>query len=243
MPTIETLVSADSQALSHTAARWLADEIESVEGDVFVCLSGGSTPQKLYELIAKPPFLEELPWGRIHWFFGDDRFVPPSDERSNARMARLALFDQAPIAPTQIHEIPFLGSAEESASAYEAELKCMYGAETLDPARPLFHVTICGMGLDGHTASLFPGQSTLDEVTRWVVAVPEAGQSPYVPRVTLTFPTLNASRSSAFLVSGADKRPILSRVLAGEDLPAGRITAQQQLSWLVDKAAYPGEAA
>ncbi|GGC54354.1 6-phosphogluconolactonase [Chelatococcus reniformis] len=241
MTTIETIVSKDAEALRQSAASWLLEEIEATPGDVFVCLSGGSTPQKLYEALARPPFLETLPWGRIRWFFGDDRFVPPSDERSNARMARLALFDHAPIPPDRIHVIPNLETPEASARAYEATLQQLYGAEILDPNRPLFHVMICGIGLDGHTASLFPGKPALAEETRWVVGVPEAGQTPYVPRVTLTLPALNSSRSTAFLVAGADKRAILARVLAGEDLPAARVTAQEQLSWLVDRAAHPDD--
>ena len=116
-------------------------------------------------------------------------------------------------------------------------LKSYYGSESLDPARPLFDVEILGLGPDGHTASLIPGTSVLEERHRWVAAV--IGGRPE-PRITLTYPALESSRHTAFLVAGADKRETLSRALAGDpELPATRVHPVGELIWLVDEAARP----
>ena len=112
-----------------------------------VCLSGGSTPQRLYELLAGPPYRDKFPWSRTHWFWGDERFVPHDDALSNYRMVREALLSRAPIPAINIHPIPTEGiSPEKAAAAYERELKSFYGAEHLDPARPLFDVNLLGLG-------------------------------------------------------------------------------------------------
>jgi 6-phosphogluconolactonase len=170
-------------------------------------------------------------------FWSDERFVPDSDPLSNARMARLALLDHVPIPPGHVHPIPTATAGpEDSAQLYEGELKRFYGADTLDPARPLFDLVLNGMGDDGHTASLFPGSPALAERDRWAVAA-EAGMDPRVPRVTLTFPVLESCRASVFLVSGAGKRETLRRVLSGEDLPAARLKPQGPLIWFADEAA------
>ena len=109
----------------------------------------------------------------------------------------------------------------------------------LDPARPLFDLVLMGVGPDGHTASLFPGYPALDETGRWVVGVPKANVEPFVPRVTLTLPALASCREMLFEVAGADKRAILTRVLAGENLPANRAQSIGETVWLVDQAALP----
>ena len=118
---------------------------------------------------------------------------------------------------------------EAAARLYEDELKAFYGADRLDPARPLFDLVLMGLGDDGHTASLFPHSPALDETERWVVGIAKAGMEPFVPRVTLTFPALASTREMLFLVDSADKRAILSRVLAGDDLPARRAYADGEL--------------
>jgi len=189
----------------------------------------------MYRQLATRP----LPWERIHVFWGDERFVPEGDSLSNARMARRAMLDHVPIPSAQVHPIPTdTAGPEESAGRYEAELKRFYGADTLDPARPLFDLVLNGMGDDGHTASLFPGASAsaLAERERWAVAT-EPEMEPLVPRVTLTFPVLESCRASAFLVSGAGKRETLRRVFSAEDLPAARLNPLGPLTWFADEAA------
>ena len=128
---------------------------------------------------------------------------------------------------------------DEAARRYESELKSFYGAERLDPARPLFDLVLLGVGPDGHTASLFPGYPAAEETTRWVVDVPEAHVEPFVPRITLTLPALGSCREMLFEASGAGKRAILTRVLDGEDLPANRARSAGETIWLVDQAALP----
>lgn len=233
-------VVADAAALAYAAAERIAARVGSASGRVAVCLTGGSTPERLYELLARDPFRSSLPWPRIHCFWGDDRFVPPDDPRSNAGAARRLLLDRVPVPKENIHAIPTnAGSVEEAARLYEAELRRFYGAERLDPARPLLDVVLLGVGGDGHTASLFPGHTQLDETARWVVGVAHAGLEPFVPRVTLTFPVLASTREMIFLVSGGGKREILARILSGEDLPAARARSEGQMTWLVDREAAP----
>src|SRR6202023_1095612 len=128
---------------------------------------------------------------------------------------------------------------EESATLYDEELKRFYGADRFDPEPALFDVALLGLGEDGHTASLFPGSAALEIRQRWAVPVPHAAVEPYVARITLTLPALASSRVVLFLVTGANKREILRRILAGDDLPAARVHAVGHLQWLVDRAAAP----
>jgi 6-phosphogluconolactonase len=128
---------------------------------------------------------------------------------------------------------------EAAARLYEDDLKQFYGADKLDPARPLFDLVLMGLGDDGHTASLFPGSAALDEKDRWVVGIAKAGMEPFVPRVTLTFPALASAHEMLFLVDGANKRDVVRSVLNGEDVPAARADAQGELVWLLDRAAAP----
>jgi 6-phosphogluconolactonase len=229
---------ADPAALAEAAAQRLVHRV--ARGDrAAVCLTGGSSPQGLYRLLATAQWRGKVPWPRVHWFMGDDRFVPESDRLSNMGAARHAFLDQT-ARPQNIHPIATdAGDPEEAARLYEDELKKFYGAQRLDPARPLFDLVLMGLGGDGHTASLFPHAPALDETERWVVGVAKAGMEPYVPRVTLTFPALGSTREMLFLVDGADKQAILSRVLSGEDFPAHRAHSDGELIWLIDRAAAP----
>jgi 6-phosphogluconolactonase len=235
----QIVVVADAPALAQAAARRLVDRV-SHRDRAAVCLTGGSSPLGLYRLLAKDPLRSEVPWERVHWFMGDDRFVPESDPLSNMGAARRAFLDQAPVPRQNIHPIPTEArDPEDAARRYEAEIKQFYGADRLDAGRPLFDLVLMGLGPDGHTASLFPHSSALEERQRWVVGVAKAGMEPFVPRVTLTFPALAATREMLFLVDSADKRPILGRVLGGEDLPAHRAYTQGDLVWLIIGAAAP----
>jgi len=206
---------------------------------VAICLAGGSSPKQLFELLATDAYRSKIPWDRVHWFIGDERFVPADNPFNNMSMARNAFLDQcAPSA--NVHPIP-IDSADpaEAARRYEAELKAFYASDKLTPERPLFDVVLLGVGPDGHTASLFPGYPAVEETTRWVIEVPKANVEPFVPRISLTLPTLASCREMLFEASGAGKRAILTRVFDGEDLPANRAHSEGETIWLLDKAALP----
>jgi 6-phosphogluconolactonase len=225
----------DLEDLAHRAARVIADLAGNSRGRFAVCLSGGSTPRRLYQLLGEAPYRDAMPWDRVHWFWGDERFVPWDHPDSNYRMAREALLAHVPAPVPNIHGIDTTGDPAEAARAYERVLKSYYGAESLDPSRPLFDVELLGLGPDGHTASLFPGTKVLEERQRWVAEV--VGAKPEV-RITLTYPLLESSRLTSFLVAGADKREALARVLAGDlELPAARLRPAGELVWYVDAQA------
>ena len=229
---------ADPEAMSRRVADWMLELARTKEGAFTVGLSGGSTPRRLYQLLAGPLYCDKFPWSRTHWFWGDERFVPHDDTLSNYRMVREALLSRAPIPAINIHPIPTEGTApDKAAAAYELELKSFYGAEHLDPDRPLFDVTLLGLGPDGHTASLFPNTAVLAERDRWVAAVVGATSE---ARITLTYPTLESSRNAAFLVAGEEKRAVLARLRRGDDsLPAAHLHPTGTL-WIFGDAAAVG---
>ncbi len=229
---------ADAETLARRAAEWLCEAANASSGKFAMCLSGGSTPRRLYEMLSANPIAARMPWDRIHWFFGDERFVPHDHPDSNFRMAEKALFSRAPIARGNIHPIPTEGVTPEKAAAdYEQTLRRFYGATSLDSNRPLFGVMLLGLGEEGHTASLFPGNPVLNERRHWAAAV--AG-GPGHTRITLTYPILNSSALAAFLVAGQSKRDILARALGGDDsLPALGVRPVGRLFWFVDRAACP----
>jgi len=229
----------DANALARAAADRILARIAANGDPVTICLTGGSSPQRLYQLLATEAYRRQIPWQRVHWFIGDERFVPADDPLNNMAMARRTFLDRcAPAA--NIHPIATdTADPEQAARRYESKLQSFYGADQLDSARPLFDVVLMGVGPDGHTASLFPDYPAIEEAERWVVGVPKAHVEPFVPRVSLTLPALNSCREMLFEISGADKRAILTRVLAGENLPASRAQSLGETIWLVDKAALP----
>lgn len=228
-------VLQDPEALARHAAAWLVETLNLGAGKRrAVCLSGGSTPRRLYETLAQPPYSGAMPWRDIHWFWCDERWVPPDHERSNYRMVRAALLARVPVDDANVHPIPTLsGTPIEAAERYEKELKDFYGAPALDAHRPLFDVTLLGVGEDGHTASLFPGSAALEERTRWVRAVFEPET-----RITLTYPAIESSRDVVFLVTGAAKRNVMRTIREGaQELPASRVRPVGHLHWFVDRDA------
>ncbi len=222
------------EELARATAAWLTERAGATERRFAVCLAGGSTPRRVYELLASAE-RARFPWDRVHWFFGDERFVPHHHPDSNYRMAREAMFDAAPVPAANVHPIPTAGRPAEAAQRYENELHEYYGAAILDPQRPLFDVVLLGLGEDGHTASLFPGTLALQERQHWVVDVLNPKSE---PRITLTYPALESTRALAFLVAGAHKRDILARVWRGEDLPAARLKYPAPI-WFIDQDADP----
>jgi 6-phosphogluconolactonase len=218
-------------------ARAAAQHLVSLQAKT-IALSGGSTPRGLYELLADQaePFRDQIAWNETHFFFTDERHVPPDHPDSNYRMVNEALFSRAPIPKHNVHRI--LGEkfhAEEAAEEYEVDLRRYFGE-----AIPALDLILLGLGEDGHTASLFPHSPSLKETEHLVVA-------PYVEklnayRITLTLPVLNEGRSVVFLVTGASKAEIVSDVIKTDkktDLyPAQAISPTSgEVSWFVDKAA------
>ncbi len=231
-------VFEDPEALSRGAAELLvrlAREATAARGRFSVALSGGGTPWRTYALLAQPPFREAVPWGRTHIFWGDERCVAPEDPRSNAHMAREALLDHVPVPAGQVHPMDCGPAPAAEARRYEALLR-----EFFTPDAPRFDLILLGLGENGHTASLFPGDPALAETERWVASVYVAEQD--LHRLTLTVPLINQARTVAFLVSGAAKAAVVREVIAGprdpERLPAQLILPEPgELHWLLDKAA------
>ena len=240
IPDVHVEILTDPEALAHHVADWLLARALDTAGRFSVALSGGSTPRRLYELMATPPYREAFPWPTTHWFWGDERFVPHDSPNSNYRMVREAMLARVAIPPDNVHPIPTqTSSPEDSARAYERELKDFYGSEELKSGQPLFDVTFLGLGPEGHVASLFPGTPALEERSHWVTAVIDARPE---PRITLTYPALESSRAIAFLVTGGKKRPVLEQLFAGnEELPATQIVAAGELRFFLDRAAAPRE--
>jgi 6-phosphogluconolactonase len=233
-------VLATANELADRAARLAAEIGQMAKADrkrFTLVLSGGQTPRLTYRKLAEPPMRDEIPWEDCEIFWGDERWVPASDSRSNARMAEQALLSHVPLSASQIHPIPFLRSPKESAAAYESLLRRVF-----DNQMPRFDLVFLGLGTNGHTASLFPGTGVLKETRRWVAAVAPVDDP--IQRMTMTVPLINRARCLAFLVSGPDKAEVLRQVLQGprqpERLPSQLIRPEQQdgvIYWLVDAEA------
>lgn len=220
---------ADADALAARAAQIIAGRVKTAKAPYRVVLSGGSTPRAAYRLLAGM----DVDWSCTELFFSDERFVPPDHKDSNYRMVRESLLASGTINPRKLFAVPTDGSLQSAADRYDEALRQQYGAGTLEAGVPLFHLTLLGLGDDGHTASLLPGQPVLKERTRWAAVVPQGRGE---PRITLTYPALEASALIIFLVSGAAKRDALAQVRGGA-LPAGALKPQGEVLWLVDQAA------
>jgi len=236
----------DRLALAHRVAGWMTDAALAAKGPFRVALSGGSTPKTLYGLLASDKFRDRFPWPLVSWYWGDERFVPHDHPESNYGMVCEAMLSRVPVRPENIHPIPVDGQPAEAAERYEWILQEVYGAATLDSRRPLFDVTLLGLGADGHTASLLPGDPVLEERRRWVAAVSQG--RPEI-RITTTYPVIESSRRVAFLVVGQEKTAILQAIRTGtSQVPAARVRPVGELVWFVDRAAAgeerrPGRAA
>ena len=216
----------DAEVLAAAAA----DEVASLarpaiaaRGRFDVALSGGSTPGRMFGQLARRP---DMPWDRIHLWWGDERTVAPDHPDSNYGVAKRLLID--PLGLRHVTRMAGEGDPRTAARDYEAALVAALGTP------PVFDLVLLGMGADGHTASLFPGSAGLHETERYVVA----NQTGATTRLTLTFPAIAAARHTRILVAGADKAEMLARVLEG---PAGAVPVQQvtgaDVMWLVDAAA------
>jgi 6-phosphogluconolactonase len=222
-------VVKDAGALAARAAEIIAGRLRVAHCPFRLVLSGGSTPRAAYQLLAG----QDIDWSCAELFFGDERFVPPDHKDSNYRMVRDTLLAGEFVKPRKLLAIPTDGTPQSAADRYDEVLRQQYGAGTLETGVPLFHLTLLGLGDDGHTASLLPGQPVLQEKERWAAAVPQGRGE---PRITLTYPALNSSEMILFMVSGAAKRDALAQARGGL-LPAGGIKPQGEVLWLVDEAA------
>lgn len=230
-------VYPDLATLSRESARAVVHAITARTtggGHFTLALSGGETPRDLYRTLATE-YQNAVPWGQVHLFWADERYVPPDDPRSNYRLVRDTLLSDIPIPSDNVHPMPTdFPDPRDAARAYERELKRHFSSPW-----PRLDLIVLGMGSDGHTASLFPGSPALSEQERWVVDV----QPPVDPpvRLTLTLPVLNNAASVFFLVSGAGKASALWRALTEPHdpaLPAGCIRpAGREPVWWVDEPA------
>jgi 6-phosphogluconolactonase len=228
---------------AETVARAAADRFVDiahaaidVRGRFSVALAGGSTPKRAYELLASDEYKTRLDWTRAHIFFGDERCVAPDDAESNYRMANEALLSRVSLPSQNIHRMQGVGDAVANARLYEDELRTFFN----DAEWPRFDLILLGMGDDGHTASLFPGSSALNEHQAWVAANWVEKFSVY--RLTLTLPAINHAAHIAFLVTGEGKAERLAEVLGeaknDEPVPSQLIKPLNgSLEWLVDQAA------
>jgi len=239
----EIKILNDLDEISRTAAALIirqAGEKGSFAGPYSLALSGGSTPRRLHEYLGREsPAIGGLRWDNIHFFWGDERHVPPEHPQSNFRMARETLFASAPVPVQNIHRVPAEApDAVIAAEQYERELKSFFNLKT--GQWPRFDCVLLGIGADGHTASLFPGTKALKEKKRLVAA--NWVEQLQTHRITLTVPVLNLAAQVIFLVSGREKAEVLKAILEGDYrpdlLPAQRIRpVDGKLLWLVDEAA------
>ena len=231
--------------LDHLTAAAALDFSETVtesvheKGFALVALSGGTTPQPLFELLARAPYRDSIPWSNIHFFWADERCVPSNDPQSNYGQVKRTLLKHVPVTPGWVHPVNGNLAPKEAARVYAAELAIFIEDEQ---DWPLFDFVLLGMGSDGHTASLFPGQDNPDEGNSTVIAVTAHYQDRPANRVSMTPAVFNNAARVVFLVSGEAKADALNKVLNGPydplNLPAQRVLPWHgSLSWFVNSAA------
>jgi 6-phosphogluconolactonase len=231
-------ISKDMDALSRSFADWLViyvKEVLSKQDRFTIALSGGSTPKKLYQVLTSDTYKEQIAWEQLHFFWGDERFVPFSDSRNNAKMAFEELLDHVPVVKGQIHIMRTDIDPEASANAYEKLLHSYF-----DNKPHSFDLVLLGLGDNAHTLSLFPGYEVVMEHKKWVSAFYLKEQEMY--RITLTAPVVNQAARVAFLISGGDKAAAVYHIIASEhepDLYPGQIIQpfNGELYWFCDEAA------
>lgn len=238
---VSTFLASDEGSFHRKAAQLILESsVTAIEkrGRFSIALSGGETPKKLFALLTDPYFRERLSWDKWHVFWGDERCVPSDSDDSNFKAARDALLSRVPIPASHIHRMAGeVTPAMEAARAYEREIHLFFQKEPL----PRFDVMLLGVGDDGHTASLFPGTSALDENERWVTAV-QVDRLKIPARITMTFPVLNVARRILILCSGDNKAAVVRDVFHPEAplrYPIQRVKSlpDGEVVWLLDKAA------
>jgi 6-phosphogluconolactonase len=231
-------IFAEPEELSQFAARQfseLAQEAVDRNGSFTVALTGGSSPKRLYQLLASSPYKQQIPWQKVHVFWGDERYVPIEDDRSNAKMAYDTLLNHVEVPETQIYVMTSDQPAGAFANQYEQQIKDHF-KDTL----PIFDLILLGMGDDGHTASLFPETEVVHEKEKLVTSLYFPSQDMY--RITMTAPLINHAKQIMMLVFGKNKADTLQAVLKGahqpNHLPVQLIQPEHgTLTWLLDEAA------
>lgn len=232
----EVRVFRDLDELSRAAAGFFCEVAAKAAraGEVFIALSGGSTPQRLYETLSTQDYHDRVPWIKTQLFWSDERCVPPDHPDSNYGNAAAALAG-LPISPLNVHRMRGEDPPEDAAREYEAEMREAF--KVLPSEVPRFDLMLLGLGEDGHTGSLFPGTTALDDVTHLATSVFVEKLKSH--RLTLTFPVINNAANVAFLVSGEKKREIFHRVMEdpSANLPSQRVQPTNgKLVWFVDEA-------
>lgn len=228
----------DPDKLSFAVADWMIYLISDTlkkNGRFTIALSGGSTPQRLYSILATEPYRQKIDWSKLHIFYGDERVVPFEDKRNNANMSYETLLNHVPVPASQIHVMKTDIDPQEAARQYEIILH-----QYFDRSDTTFDLTLLGMGDDGHTLSVFPGSELVAEKAAWAKAVWVPAQNMH--RITLTPAIVNKSAVVAFLTTGANKATTLQQVVKGEfnpdTYPSQLICpANGELYWFVDKEA------
>lgn len=232
---MEIDVSPDYESLSRTAAeriRALATRALAQQDQFAVALAGGGTPRRLYELLAEL----DLPWSRVHLYWGDERVVPHDHPKSNVQMVRESLLSRASIPDENVHPIPMEDAPDTAASSYADILQHAFAGRS-----HTFDLVLLGMGTDGHTASLFPEHNLSPNDPKWVRSVSAPPRHDVAQRITCTLPVLNKARRAYVLVSGASKRETVEAALGNgdESLPIKRVHPQERIVWFLDEDARP----
>ncbi len=231
--------------MSRAAALFIGERLRRAvdeRGRASLALSGGSTPRRLYRLLASDSE-PALPWEHIHLFWGDERWVPADDPESNFALARETILNEVDLPRENIHPVPTDSeTAEEGAVRYEQALRTFFASPGDTRDSSTFDLVHLGVGEDGHTASLFPDDPALLETERWVLPVTSPPWRPPRERVTFTLPLINTARTVLFTASGSAKREVVRSIVldqtGGEKrYPAGMVKATEDLVWYVDEEA------
>jgi 6-phosphogluconolactonase len=232
----EIIVVPDARQLAKAGAacfeQTVANAVRS-RGEAAIAISGGSSPRQMYRRLAGQPYVDRIPWKRIHLFWVDERMVATGDPASNFTAAREDFISKVTIPADQVHPMPVFDPTTAGADAYSRELRSYFGSN-----QPVFDLIFLGIGSDGHTASLFPDQVHTHKDSDWVLSV--KGGNPDVHRLTLNYPVLNRAMAIIFLVSGRDKAEMVHTLLSDDEteFPPQRIQPQGgRLIWLIDQSA------
>jgi 6-phosphogluconolactonase len=244
----ETRFFSDLESLSLEAALFVFQAgLKGVaeKGLFTMALSGGNTPRRLYELFSRAPLINQMPWKQIHLFWGDERCIPPDQPESNYYLAFQTFLSQTPLPGKNIHRIPVeKGPGPFVALEYEKELYNVVPADPLPDTNadlrpiPSFDLILLGLGRDGHTASLFPGDPALKENEHLTAFVPRSPLEPFLPRITMTLPLINQAGCVLFLVSGSDKNNVVKAILKSPDsghnrFPAAQVNPKGKVCWFL----------